>query len=262
MRGGRHEFDAIARSIGFQKEVYKTLAGLYNSEETSFWTRNNILMVVQGFLIAATFNIVSNVDKAIGSGSNSKSGILFACALIGIAIVGLGSSLGWLFMVGRAVRVEKIIRHQLTVVESELAPPGAFRVFAQFGKLLEPGCRDPALEPRRWIGSTRLSDVWFRIGGGLAAIWSLLLILFLTALLKGYMTPAAPVVAAADKDARYIEVLTVTQRAADAAERASASAEQAVTMARHALEASQASQRPPPWKCVPSKDCPPVKGHH
>ena len=42
----------------FEQEVYKTLAGLYNSEESSFWTRNNILMAVHGFLIAATANIV------------------------------------------------------------------------------------------------------------------------------------------------------------------------------------------------------------
>jgi hypothetical protein len=245
-----------------EKEVYKTLAGLYNSEESSFWTRNNILMAVQGFLIAATANIVSNVDKAIGSGANPKSGVLFSCALIGLAIVGLGSSIGWMFMVGRAVRVEKIIRHQLTTVESKLVLAAPFQVFTRFGVLLEPSCRDPALEPRRWNGSTRLSDVWAKIGGGLAVIWLILLILFVTAFLKGYIAPAAPVVAAVDKDARYIEVLAVTQKAADAAERASSSAEQAVAMARQALEASQASQRPQPKKCGPSKDCPPAKGHH
>jgi hypothetical protein len=54
----------------FEQEVYKILAALYNAEEGSFWTRNNILMGVQGFLIAATANIVSNADKAIGSGAN------------------------------------------------------------------------------------------------------------------------------------------------------------------------------------------------
>jgi hypothetical protein len=180
-------------------EVYKALVSLYNSEESSFWTRNNILMAVQGFLIAATASIVSNVDKAIGAAANPKSGVLFTCALIGLSSVGLLFSVSWLFMVGRAVRIEQILRLQLKTIEGNLnARPGVlsadFLTFTELGRRLDPKFTHPHLPPRRFA-KTRLSDVWHALGVGLVIFWCVLLVLFATALGCGYLA-ASPVTGA------------------------------------------------------------------
>jgi hypothetical protein len=97
-------------------------------------------------------------------------------------------------MVGRAVRIEQIIRHQLQTIETSLhLRPGVlgveFLTFTRFGKMLEPNFTHPALTPRR-LGNTRLSTVWHSLGVGLVAFWLLLLLLFVTALANGYMTPS------------------------------------------------------------------------
>lgn len=165
-------------------EIYKVLADLFNSEETAFWARNNILVIVQVGLIAATASFAGNADKFMikGACTSALAGSFFGALLL-IAIVGLATAVAWLLMVHRSSRIADTISSELKYIERKF--PKDLRAFRVFGyKLRKP--------PRRRSGnlllqknshyrpnlmnSLRLSAIWSYVGMLFLVIWIVLLI--------------------------------------------------------------------------------------
>lgn len=245
-------------------EVYKSLATLFNSEETSFWTRNNILVVVQGGLIAATASIVGNADKALGAHASPRIAMLWFVALCVLSAVGLMTAVAWAFMVGRSQRIADVILAELKNLELELARNGVlrgehFQAYNVFSKELR---RADGTDVNR-LNSTRLSKVWATLGGALAAVWLVLLGGFLVALATGGAASTAPaqddaLAAAVQQSAQATAAAGAAAAAAQAAAIAAQAAAQAAQWAASAsaTRASPAATAPAPKSAAPARRAP------
>jgi hypothetical protein len=159
-------------------DIYKVLADLFNSEETSFWTRNNIMVVVQGGLIAATAGVASNANDFFAmDGSSTGISYIFFVVLLALSVVGFFTALAWLFMVHRSVRIADTISSGLKDIENELRPQGSplrqsLKAFNNFGDglknkskslanflLLQEGCDKKPAFTNSWRLSTILAFV-------------------------------------------------------------------------------------------------------
>lgn len=105
-------------------EVYKILTTFLNSEHAIFWTRNNLLIVIQVALFGATAGIVSQGEKILAV-TNAAGGnplhYSFEAGLLVLFLVGLITSGGWLFMVERSHVIVKSLIEQLKDIETEFA---------------------------------------------------------------------------------------------------------------------------------------------
>jgi hypothetical protein len=126
---------------------------MYNSEEASFWTRNNILAAIQGALLASTAAIVGNADKALAPGASAAPAVLLFSALATLALVGLGMAVAWIYMVGRSERIADTMIAQLKRIEKHLhesAPVKLhddFLALTKFGEDIAPGRSDGSAAP-------------------------------------------------------------------------------------------------------------------
>jgi hypothetical protein len=229
---------SVSVPSALELEVYKTLATLFNSEETSFWTRNNILVAVNGVLIAATGAILGNAEKVLASGASPFATILLFAALAGLALVDLCMATAWLFMVGRSERIADTVSGQLKVIEGVFAERVAlreeFQAFRTFGRHLTPGQPGELLSPAKWNNDIRLSVLWRRVGWGLAGLWAMLFAIFVVLAIFLRPLPAHSI------DANAVALEKVAQSAAIAAQSAlrAAEAAEAAASAAKTLSAS------------------------
>lgn len=171
-------------------EVYKQLAQLFNSEETSFWTRNNILIVLQGALVTAFASILL---KTIDLGRpTDKLQHLFEAACIAVCVMGLFLAVAWLFMVRRSTYISRTISDELEAVEADWT--NRYHVVSTYAaythwytslemkkgkrEQLDKGkgrvSRIPFLRGRPFAG-WRLSDIWTTLGALFVVVWVALL---------------------------------------------------------------------------------------
>lgn len=173
----------------YEFEIYKIFAELFNSEETAFWARNNVLVVVQAGLIAAMAAFASNADKLVtADGHASSAFIFFIGALAAIDVVGFGMAIAWLLMVHRSARIADTISDELKAFEKEFENHSAiklgkkFWVFNHFGgnlaempadaknKIYSKGSHAKPTKLNRY----RISNIWSFVGGFLLLIWLIL----------------------------------------------------------------------------------------
>jgi hypothetical protein len=219
-----------------QLEVYKILATLFNSEETSFWTRNNILVVVHGALIAATAAIVSQSEKVLTPGAPITAKTVLFGSLAVLSFVGLLMAVAWLLMVARSVRIGDTVLVQLRRLEAQF-PAGLasqFRAFTTFARQLDTTAIPEADFPSKArTNNVRLSTLWTWVGAGLALLWGLLVIAFAVAVVT--LAPAPMKTADADAPPGTVE------RVSGAVEQVAFSATQAAEAAATAASAAQAA---------------------
>lgn len=234
-------------------EVYKSLSTLFNSEETSFWTRNNILVVVQGGLIAATASIVGNADKALGATATPRVALLWFIALCVLSAVGLLTAVAWAFMVGRSERIADVILGELKQLEIDLGaalPHPSQQAFNIFSQQLR---RTSGTGVHR-LNRFRLSKVWATLGGALAAVWLVLLVGFVTAMGSARMTPTPP-----PADPLATMLAAAVQQSSQAALAAAAAASAAQAAASAAAQAALAAQVAPTSRPAPAATATPSR---
>jgi len=227
-------------AIEHELAAYKALADLFNSEETSFWARNNLLAALQLGLFAATVGIVGNSDKALTVGSIAGVAILhlFEWGLLVLFAVGLITALGWIFMVRRSELIADTISTELKEIEGELSgrsPPllqGNFLAFSVFARELNPGTRTWNTPTKTLFNRYRLSNIWSVLGSLFAALWFLLFVLLALALAGNPTTGR-------DKGAHAVNASEAAASAAGLA--ASAAAASAQTAANSASSAQSSA---------------------
>lgn len=229
--------------------AYKALVDVFNSEELSFWTRNNIIVVVQLALFAATVGIVGNSDKALGKGPIANISILrlFEGGLTLLALVGFATAIAWVFMVRRGELIADTITTELKEIEDELGSRtprllGAkFKAFTIFKKQLSRD-RDWTDPKESLFNRFRLSNIWATVGGIFALLWAVLLVLFGSAWMR-------PVDATPSGAAPALSAASAAAAAASASERFAAQAESsasaAAASARTALSVARSASGQP-----------------
>lgn len=117
------EVRTVRDHTAIELETYRSLVAMYNSEEASFWTRNNILAAIQGALLASTAAIVGNADKALAPGASAAPAVLLFSAL---ATLALGTWYGCrLDLHGRSQRAD--CRHNDRAIEKDRKTPARIR---------------------------------------------------------------------------------------------------------------------------------------
>jgi hypothetical protein len=182
-------------------EVYKQLATLFNSEETSFWTRNNILVALQGALVTAFATIlVKTIDLKRPSDDLLH---LFEAGCIAVCAIGLFLAVAWLFMVRRSTYISRTIADQLEAIEKDWQPRcrirPSFNAYTAWNRSLEfDRTEREALDKRKRRASRifflrgrpfagwRLSDIWTSLGALFVVVW---LALLWIVLVKGPLLP-------------------------------------------------------------------------
>ena len=175
MTSGNTEGEALNTPTDAELDAYKQFAAFHNVQETLFWTRNNILVVLQAGLLAASFSILTK-----GTGGADPLIWLLDAAGFFLAVL-------WVAMVMRSEHIFRQTLHILSTMERVLPLRPEFRVFWRFrenaktsGEELEPvsnkkeilGFEDPK-DGRSWL---RLSTLWALVGGGFAVVWLLLVL--------------------------------------------------------------------------------------
>ena len=232
-----------------ERLAYQTLADLMNSEEAAFWTRNNILVLVQGGLIAAAAGIVGNADKIFGAEAQPRAEAWLFAVLAVLALVGLATATAWLLTVQRGQRIADTIRHQLSDIEADwqargLLPhraPISYLAFTRWARQLNNDEAAPSAwnVPRRWHNSQRLTRIWTGLGSLFALLWTVLVLAFAVAWLKAYAAPAG----APPPTNREQALVQATQAAASAAAAAAMAAGQATLAAAAAASAADTAAR-------------------
>lgn len=168
-RTSLHRKAVVRKPSELEMETYKMLATLFNSEETAFWTRNNILVALQAALVAAT---VAMLTKLAELSALSPSGQVLRGAIGALCFVGLASALAWLFMVRRSTFIADTISKQLKALEARLeqdysvrAMKPEFKIFTSFGDALSKDGKFRRLEAHR------LSTIWTIVGTMFVLIW-------------------------------------------------------------------------------------------
>jgi hypothetical protein len=193
----------IKQSPNFELEleIYKILAALFNAEEAVFWTRNNVLVVVQAGLIAAATAIAAAALKDLASAECVNPAPIIGAALLlgGVSLLGLAMSIAWALMVKRGELVANSIESKLKDIEffwqKNRRLANDFFVFNSFGLQLsgkhQTSARDSTQSVKKQnrskidtdgypktycLNRTPISNIWFYTGIGLAAAWCIALL--------------------------------------------------------------------------------------
>lgn len=236
-------------------EVYKILATLFNSEETSFWARNNILVAVQGGLVAASIAILSRAKEVLQADAHPHASELLFGSLAALAFVGWGMAIAWIYMAGRSERIANTISGQLKeiekVFERRFTPflPSTFQPFQTFSYNLNPNSTKELLVEKRWNNRIRLSTLWQWVGWGLMWFWFVVLAVFLafTFRLKPLTDthPGKSALSAEEQAVHSAELAASSAlRAALAAETAASAALAATSRLPNAPQASRSASLP------------------
>jgi hypothetical protein len=160
-----------------EMEAYKALAALHNVQETIFWTRNNILAIIQTALVAALFSVLTAKDPVVMEwlGGPRLPATLICTAGLCMAVV-------WILVV---IRTDYIFSRTLKLLSDmeagfKLRPDEPFEAFTRFVRATRPGTelrsrsrqpvRDEEHRPKAFQG-WRLSCLWGLLGGAFLVIW-------------------------------------------------------------------------------------------
>lgn len=140
-------------------EAYKVLATLNNVEETSFYTRNNTLFILEGALIAGATSVLA---KLLDPNQQDAASILWVVAALSLA--GAMFSVSWWVMVRRSTFIANKIASQLQAMERDLFP-GKFQVFEVFEKGIDKGT---------CFKGVKLTSVWTFVAIAFVGMWLML----------------------------------------------------------------------------------------
>jgi len=227
-----------------ERLAYQSLTNLLNSEEAAFWTRNNILVLVQGGMIAAAASIVGSADKAFGADAQPHAEIRLFAALAVLALVGLATATAWLLTVQRGQRIADTIRHQLSNIEADWETRGllstqttsSYLAFTRWARQLNNDEPVPPTwkVPRNWWNDQRLTLIWTCLGGLFAALWAALLLGFVAAAVRSDFASQATGDTRAAHERTLVEATQAAARSATAAELATHAAAAAASSADRA----------------------------
>jgi hypothetical protein len=176
MTSEKHRGKALGKPTDAELDAYKQFAAFHNVQETLFWTRNNILVVLQAGLLAASFSILA---KDTG-GADLLIGLLGGVGFL-LAIV-------WIGMVLRSEYVFRQTLHILSTMERVLPLRPEFRVFWRFRENAKTSREDPEPvsdneeilrrlgDPKDGRSRLRLSTLWWFVGFVFAAVWLVLVL--------------------------------------------------------------------------------------
>jgi hypothetical protein len=103
----------------YETEIYKTLAQSYDNEETIFWARNNLLVALQGAMLAGAVAIMGSFAKEAPAGAVDVNVLgLFKAALQLLCFVGLATAVAWIVMVRRSAYISHVIAARLEELEA------------------------------------------------------------------------------------------------------------------------------------------------
>ena len=162
-------------------ESYKQFTSFHSTQETLFWTRNNLLVLMQVGLMAALFSLLGRKQP--------DEWHLIPVGAFGISAVGIGLTVAWIIMVERSRYLFDVALSILAETEQKLLQSrklGLFTLFYIGSKTVKD---DKTVEdlPDRIEGrlnrgfavrgrALRLSTIWIRVGWGFAAVWAFALV--------------------------------------------------------------------------------------
>lgn len=177
----RAEFEARGTA---RLEAYKQGTAFHVFQEGLFWTRNNILVLVQGVLLAAVGTMLQKGTQQPNPG------------IAVLSFVGLTASVAWVAMVIRSRLVLSESLNALSAAETSLLLDGAATVFGRVNKGYETVWDDQTWSwrtPFRAISGTfrtgtgvRLSTIWQYLGSTIALVWAVILALSFRELLAHF----------------------------------------------------------------------------
>jgi hypothetical protein len=176
--GGKKANDCARAAL---LDSYKQFTSFHSTQETLFWTRNNLLVLMQVGLIAALFALLGRKQP--------DPWHLIPVGTCGIALVGLGLTRAWILMVERSRYLFDVALSILAETERELLEKPQLGLFTLFYEASKTEADDKmvralpsAIEARlnsefKTQGrALRLSTMWIRVGRGFAVAWGLTLL--------------------------------------------------------------------------------------
>jgi hypothetical protein len=156
-------------------ETYKALVSLHNAQETIFWTRNNILAVIQTALIAGAFSVLkkgTGEELLLWDGDREVPATL-------LCVAGLTFSVAWILVVRRTDFLFRTTLHILANMELRFRVEGPFHAFGLFVATTRPGEREivgPVAEhqpspPSLTSERLRLAEIWLWLGRFFIGLW-------------------------------------------------------------------------------------------
>jgi hypothetical protein len=156
-------------------EAYKALVSLHNAQETIFWTRNNILAVIQSALVTGAFSVLKTKDGEtllLWDVEHKFPATVLCLAGFVIAVV-------WILLVKRTDFLFKTTLHMLA--DMETAGFGVRQEFRAFGRFIaetrpEEARHDNSVHQRHPAsengGGWRLVHIWGVLGVFFVLLWS------------------------------------------------------------------------------------------
>jgi hypothetical protein len=173
--------DMTAWKASSELEAFKALAALHNVQETIFWTRSNILAVIQTALLAGAFSVwtsdrwqQSPVSRLVAEG--------FVC------VAGLFIAILWVKVVRRTDYLFQKTLYILSDMEREgFKMDRRFMVFSRFAEETNPLADEAGRANGRPADPTapRLMQIWLFFGQGFAILWLVGLFVLWVAFLRG-----------------------------------------------------------------------------
>jgi hypothetical protein len=163
-----------------ERDAYNNISRFHDGQEILFWTRNNILVVLQAGLLAASFAVLTQAKE------NTDPTLLIALLSI-VSIVGLALAVFWVVIVRRSEYIFRQTLYILSTMESAMSLSPAFRAYSRFSEYArtpKESARNEAAAgaavpqefrtPHGGRSGIRLSSLWKWVGVGFAVIWLVL----------------------------------------------------------------------------------------
>jgi hypothetical protein len=157
-------------------DAYKQFTAFHCTQETLFWTRNNLLVLMQVGLIAALFALLSRKQP--------DEWHLIPVGGFGVALVGLVLTGAWIRMVERSRYLFDVALAIIAQAEERLDLGEHDCLFTFFYEASKTRTDDTNIESlplsierrlnskfRRGGRATRLSTMWIKVGYAFAAAW-------------------------------------------------------------------------------------------
>lgn len=157
-----------------EMEAYKALSALHNVQETIFWTRNNILALIQTAMVAALFAVLGPKEGCLTAewAASRRIPATFVC------IAGWFIACIWLQVVDRTNYLFSATLRILSEMERKFGVPVEFRAVGLFRGATRNEPDDETMTVLTRIEcvpsateSERLSEIWKKLGRFFAAFW-------------------------------------------------------------------------------------------
>jgi len=169
-----------SKASKYAVDAYKNFTTFHSTQETLFWTRNNLLVLMQVGLIAALFGVLARKQP--------DEWHLIPVGGVGVSLVGLCLTFAWIPMVERSRYLFDVALSIIAEAEQRLGLGDTdclFTLFYYASKTPKDDLKIEKLPPsierrlnvefRKKGRSIGLSTMWIRVGKGFAAAWALTL---------------------------------------------------------------------------------------